>query len=521
MRPEVDTRSSVRTYAHFLRNHWLVVLMVAVLAGVLAFAISSQSQPQYRTSLQVLFRETTIGQQVAGVPVFETPQANSTAGSEMTTNVTLLGSETVAKSVIRRLQLGVDVQSLLRRVSVKQVGLSNIGEITVRARRAREAQQIADAWGNAFIALRRQADQNKLGDAIGLLEQRLDALPAAEANSEIARQSREQLQRLELLRSVQDGNAEVVVPAGLPEEPFTPRTRRTVIIAVILGALLGVGLASVRRALDRRVKDPDDVGAILGLPVLGQISAAAFAEAGSLVPGNAGEADVWRSTEEFRTLATSLRYIGDPKHRRSIAITSAAPDEGKTTVVSNLAVALARAGRRTAVIDGDLRRGRLHSYFGIDPNAGLASVAAGITPPREAWAHVPLEPAESELLVMPAGPPPPDPVQIIESRAVSQLVRDARKAFECVLVDTPPVLVVSDALAFARRVDAVLLVARLGKTTRDHLERLATALDQVGVRPVGVVVTGVRRKRAYYATAYDYSAQVESPDAELASSRSQ
>jgi capsular exopolysaccharide synthesis family protein len=277
----------------------------------------------------------------------------------------------------------------------------------------------------------------------------------------------------------------------------------------------------VRRALDRRVKDPDDVGAILGLPVLGQISAAAFAEAGSLVPGNAGEADVWRSTEEFRTLATSLRYIGDPKHRRSIAITSAAPDEGKTTVVSNLAVALARAGRRTAVIDGDLRRGRLHSYFGIDPNAGLASVAAGITPPREAWAHVPLEPAESELLVMPAGPPPPDPVQIIESRAVSQLVRDARKAFECVLVDTPPVLVVSDALAFARRVDAVLLVARLGKTTRDHLERLATALDQVGVRPVGVVVTGVRRKRAYYATAYDYSAQVESPDAELASSRSQ
>ena len=164
MNGQPDSGGSVRSYIRFLREHWLVIVMITILAGGLGFAISSQQRPQYRTSLQILFRETTIGQQVAGVPVFENPQANSTAGSEMTTNVTLLGSETVARSVIRQLDLKTDVQSLLERVSVKQVGLSNIGQITVTADQPREAQRIADAWGEAFIVQRRQADQAKLED---------------------------------------------------------------------------------------------------------------------------------------------------------------------------------------------------------------------------------------------------------------------------------------------------------------------------------------------------------------------
>ena len=132
-----DSGGSVRSRVRFVREHWLVIVTMTIVAGALGFAISSQQRPKYRTSLQILFRETTIGQQVAGVPIFENPQANSTAGSEMTTNVTLLGSETVARSVIRQLDLDTDVQSLLDRVSVKQVGLSNIGEITVTADQAR------------------------------------------------------------------------------------------------------------------------------------------------------------------------------------------------------------------------------------------------------------------------------------------------------------------------------------------------------------------------------------------------
>ena len=222
--------------------------------------------------------------------------------------------------------------------------------------------------------------------------------------------------------------------------------------------------------------------------------------------------------EEFRTLATNLRYIGEAQHRRSFAITSAVPEEGKTTTASNLAVTLARMGRRTALIDGDLRRGRLHSYFGIDPNAGLSSVAAGLTTAADTWVNVSLDNVGDELAVMPAGPPPPDPVQILDSPAVSSIVREARENFECVLVDTPPVLVVSDALAVSRRVDAVVVVVRLGRTTRDQLKRLARALDQVGVRPVGVVVTGVKRKTAYYSVAYDYSAREAAPEVEVGSS---
>ena len=205
----------------------------------------------------------------------------------------------------------------------------------------------------------------------------------------------EQLQRLELLKSVQDGNAEVVLPAGLPDAPYTPRTKRTAIIAAILGALLGIGIATLRRALDRRVTDPDDVGAILGIPVLAEVSAAAFGDVEAFVSADGTQSDVWRSTEEFRTLATNLRYIGDAHHRRSIAVTSAVPDEGKTTIASNLAITLARMGRGTALIDGDLRRGRIHTLFGIDPNAGLSSVAAGLSEARHTWVRIPLEPARA------------------------------------------------------------------------------------------------------------------------------
>lgn len=518
MSGQPDSGGSVRSYVRFLREHWLVIVITTILAAGLGFAISSQQRPKYRTSLQILFRETTIGQQVAGVPIFENPQANSSAGSEMTTNVTLLGSETVARSVMRQLNLDTDVQALLDRVSVRQVGLSNIGEITVTADQPREAQRIADAWGEAFIGQRRVADQTKLGDAIGLLRQRLDATPPADLASDVARQTSEQLQRLELLKSVQDGNAEVVLPAGLPDAPYSPRTKRTAVIAALLGALLGVGLAALRRALDRRVTDPDDVGEMLGIPVLAEVSVAAFGDVEAFVLADDTKGDVWRSTEEFRTLATNLRYIGDVQHRRSIAVTSAVPDEGKTTIASNLAITLARMGRSTALIDGDLRRGRIHTLFGIDPNAGVSTLAAGLSEARNTWARIPVEPATSDLAVMAAGPPPPDPVQILESAAVGNLVRKARESFDCVLVDTPPVLVVSDALAISRRVDAVLVVVRLGRTTRDQIQRLSTALDRIGVRPIGVVVTGVKRRAAYYSNAYEYSAGAQPAGVEVESS---
>ena len=225
----------------------------------------------------------------------------------MTTNITLLGSESVAKAVIRRLNLDTDIQRLLRRVNVEQVGLSNVGEITVRATSAREAQQIADVWGEVFIEQRRRADQVKLGDAIELLRQRLEEVPESESRSRLATQSREQLERLELLQSVQDGNAEVVLPAGLPTRPYSPRWKRAAVIGALLGALLGLGIAALRRALDRRVKDAEEVSEILGVPILAELSPEAFTEQGSIIGGSSRNGEQsWRTAEDFRTLATNL-----------------------------------------------------------------------------------------------------------------------------------------------------------------------------------------------------------------------
>ena len=199
-------------------------------------------------------------------------------------------------------------------------------------------------------------------------------------------------------------------------------------------------------------------------------------------------------------------------------MTSAAPAEGKTTVVSNLVATLSRLGRPTAVIDADLRRGRLGTVLGVDGQIGVSSVAAGLASADEAWSVVRLPPDDDELSVLPAGPPPPDPIQLLGSVGFRKLVRDAGESFEYVVIDTPPVLVVSDPIAVSKAVDAVLLVVRVSKTTRDQLKRLMTSLEQVGVRPIGVVVTDVRRSGASYTGAYGYYG--ESPQALETSRRS-
>ena len=380
-----ESQSSVRTYVRFVRDHWRLIAAITVLAAALAFALSTQQPKQYRTSLQVLFRETTIDQMVAGVPVFENPQTTSSAGSEMTTNVTLLGSETVAKAVIRDLGLPDDVDSLLERVEVEQVGESNIGQITVRARDPREAQGIADKWGQVFIEQRKQADQAKLGSAIELLRERLQGRALSESSSGC---------RTRHARPVGAAGGAAAGP-GRQRRGGAARGSAGRAVHAARGAdgdhrraarrFLGLGLAALRRALDRRVKDPEEVAAILSLPILAEISAAAFGKAATLAAAESGGSDEWHSTEEFRTLATNLRYIGDVEHRKTIAFTSAVPDEGKTMTATSLAVTLARMGRRTALVDGDLRRGRIHTYFGIHPNAGLTSVAAGLASAADAW----------------------------------------------------------------------------------------------------------------------------------------
>ncbi|HEU4658604.1 MAG TPA: polysaccharide biosynthesis tyrosine autokinase [Capillimicrobium sp.] len=486
-----DDVSLLRAFVDFVRDSWKTIVVTTLAVVVVGLLYSATREEVYESTANVLFRETTISQQVSGVPVFENPQAPSSAGAEMITNVQLLQRDAIARAVHDRLGLSGSILDLQHRVKIQQEGLGNLASITASSSDPTEAQRIAQTWAEVFIAARQEADRRKLGDALSMLNTRLDELTPVERRSKLGRDIQEQVQQLELLQSVQDGGAEIVQPATLPGDPVSPRPRRTLFLSLLFGLALGIAVAAARRALDRKVRTPEVVTELTGLPVIAQ-----FPE--SLFGGRVVEPGSWAEEEQFRTAAINIRYLDIGHDRRVLALTSARPQEGKTTIAANLAAVLARMGHKVSLVDGDLRRARLFETFGVERSPGLTEVVAGYADPRDAWRRVDLGDGE-HLRLLPSGMQPPNPLEMLTSDTFRRVVSDEKVLSDYVLIDTPPVLVVSDAVPLAEVADAVLLVIRAGQTTKEDVRRTMRSLEQVGIRAIGAIVTGVSdRRQAYY-----------------------
>jgi receptor protein-tyrosine kinase len=297
----------------------------------------------------------------------------------------------------------------------------------------------------------------------------------------------------------------------------SPRPRRNAAIALVVGVVFGVGLAFLFEYLDDSIKSKSDLeragrGA---LPTLGLIPAVSGwkdrdeARVASVVDPKSPAA------EAYRALRTSIQFLGLDHKVHAVQITSPTASEGKTTTLANLGVALASAGQRVVISCSDLRRPRIHEFFGLDNAVGLTSVILGEVPLSAAVQRVP---DVENLYILASGPLPPNPSELLSSDHAADVLAALRAEYDMVLLDSPPVLPVTDAAVLSSRVDATLLVATAGMTTRRSVSRAVELLHQVEAPLVGSVLNGVKDEGGYgYGYGYYYRHYAPSPSRSEAS----
>lgn len=295
----------------------------------------------------------------------------------------------------------------------------------------------------------------------------------------------------------------VTDPATFNPTAVAPRTAINLVIATLLGLMIGIALAVARELLDQTVKSAADVEKAAEVPLMAAIGFDLTVEKNPLVLDISSFSP---RAEAFRLLRTNLQFLDLDHPPGAIVMTSAVSGEGKTTAATNLALALAQAGRRVLLVDGDLRRPRVARLMGMDGSIGLTTVLVGRTKLEESIQKH----KESGVHVLASGPTPPNPSEILQANATHELLGHLREAYDIVVIDAPPLLPVADAALLAAAADGAIIVTRHGKTTRDQLEAAAHRLSAVGARTFGVVLN-MAPKRFGEGNYYYYYAEEATP----------
>jgi capsular exopolysaccharide synthesis family protein len=313
---------------------------------------------------------------------------------------------------------------------------------------------------------------------------------------------------------LRSNNFRIIDAARAPMGPIEPNIPRNLLFGFVLGAATGVGLAFLLEGLDNTIRTTDQAQMISGLAPLGMIplgskSAREGPNPKRLVIASSKEAvelvtqvrPQSQMAESYRALRTSLLLssLGSPP--KVIMVTSALPQEGKTTTSINCAVVLAQKNVRVLLIDADLRRPSIHKTLGMGPRSGLSNVLTGSTTLEQAITRTAILP---NLYVLPAGTPPPNPAELLASTNMRDVLEQLRGEYDHIVVDTPPSLSVTDAVVLSPRADAVVLVIRSGKTTKQALRRSRDILAQVNAKVVGVLLNAVDLSSPDYYYYYEY-----------------
>ena len=321
----------------------------------------------------------------------------------------------------------------------------------------------------------------------------------AESNRRVYESLLQQQKELQIIANSRANNVQLMDRAEPPVAPFTPNTRRDWFVAILAGLMMSLGLVRVFEYLDDTLKTPDDVARRLGLPLLGLVPAVR----GHRVPVMSGPVP-HDFGEAFRSLRTSLVFRSGDTSTQIIAVTSTQPLEGKTTSACNLAMVMALGGARVLLIDADMRRPSLHKSLGMTNSVGLSHVLAGQARVREAIQRT----HDPNLFALTAGQPPPNPSELLSSDRMRSLLTSLDSGpFDWVIVDTPPVLAVTDAVIIAPLVSGVVFVVGAEMTRAGHAER-AVEMLQTGAdfSLLGVVLNRVDfdRNKYYYSRYYGY-----------------
>ncbi len=320
----------------------------------------------------------------------------------------------------------------------------------------------------------------------------------------------ERTREVDLTADYAKTNVELVETAEPPKFAIRPRKARMAMVSVLLGLMTGTGLALLFEYLDETVKTPEDLESRVGLSVLGYVPAIGTKGARrdgfsyrSTLSLTAPRSSV---TEAYRNIRTSLFFSAPAEEAKVVVITSGGPGDGKTTTCSNLAVVIAQSGKRVLLVDGDLRKSKMHRAFGLNSGVGLTNVLVGESSLEQAVQNPRHNGTVLENLdVLTAGPKPPNPAELLGSDSMRKLLDEARKKYDRVIVDTAPVLFVADASILAGISDGVIMVVKAAKNTRTLASRAVDQLKGVKARILGGVLNDVRVSRlGYYYSDYYY-----------------
>ncbi|MCT9819024.1 polysaccharide biosynthesis tyrosine autokinase [Microbacterium sp. W1N] len=436
-------------YIRVLRKNWLLII-IATLVGIgVAAAYSLTRTPEYEASSTVA-----VSTQGSG-SVAELQQGSSFAQTRINTYVGLVKTPIVLNPVIAQLDMGVTSTELGAQVSASAALNTTLITITVTDPDPVKAAELANAVAASLSEVVPQIEPTVSEGASPVRLTRVsDALP--------------------------------------PLKPSSPNVPLNLALGALVGLALGVGGAVLRTVLDTRVRTPRDVAQVTSVPLIGAIAYDAKAKDRPLIV----HADpLSPRAESFRALRTNLQFV-DMGGRASFVVTSSVPSEGKSTTTINLAIALADAGKRVALLDTDLRKPKVAEYLGIEGGVGLTDVLIG----RVRVGDVMLPWGGRSLYVLPAGKIPPNPSELLGSQQMQTLLEVLERDFDVVLCDAPPLLPVTDAAILAKSTSGAILAIAAGRTSRHQLSGAVEALETVGAKTAGTVLTMVptRGPDAYY-----------------------
>jgi capsular exopolysaccharide synthesis family protein len=477
------------------RRRWIVAVCLIALP-IAAYLYSHHQTKQYTASASLLFRDPGFDQKLLGSTLF--PEGNDPARTAAT-NQKLVSLGVVALNTARKLGGGLRQADVQGAIDVSEEGNSDLVSVSATSDRPALAASLANTFTQQYIEFRRNADRSKILDAQKQVEQRLAQMTPAEQASTQGQELKKNAEQLAVMASLQTGNAELVQPAERPTSPSSPKTKRNVILGILLGGILGIGLAFLAEQLDRRIKEPEEVEDIFGLPILATIPES------RMLSNPDRELQMLPSVEAeaFRMLRTNLRYFNVDREIRSVIVTSSSPQDGKSTVSWNLAAAAARSGSKVLFIEADLRRPSLAHTHTLPTDNGLSLLLAGAVDIGDATFSAPVSQSATALGlptldVIAAGPIPPNPAELIESPRMQELIHRAEEEYDLVVIDTPPVSMVADAVPLMTAASGVVVVTRLRRTRRDVAAKVSEQLRNLGAPVLGVVLNGGAAREGYY-----------------------
>jgi capsular exopolysaccharide synthesis family protein len=528
-------------FARIIWRHKFLILALGILAAAAAFAFDTRRTKIYEARAQVLLTPT-LSQAVT--------TANGTSAELSATDVAT-DAKVISSPANQRAAAALLKIPSIPSASVSEVGTTDVVKIAVQSANPTFAIKAANAYAKAYITGQQTQAVSSLETAASQLSSKIAALssqitaiqnqiaalsapttttffgspstlppssnPAIAAlqgqeNSLVEQQTtlREQATQLQYTAQLAGGGGQIIGLATPPAALVSPHRARDTALAGGIGLVLGVGVAFLWEFLDDRIRGEEDLDAAMGgIPALGFIPTVPEwvsrrnSQRGMPHVISNGMSATSPAAEAYRSLRTSIQFVRLDKEVRSIVVTSPYSNEGKTTTVANLAASMAQVGNRVAVLSCDLRKPELHAAFGLSNDVGFTSVILGDTTPMKALRQVP---GNDNLWVMPGGPIPPNPSELLASRRSERLLQLLTDQFDMVLIDTPPVLPVTDAAVLAAFADATLLVIAAGTTTKKQARRAVEILERVDATPLGVIVNRIPHRGGtfYYGYGYGY-----------------